>query len=119
MTNIKLNTKNQTGIASESYQPIKDFVENIEVHFGKKKRDDLLSVAREIMMSDDHNTVQVTNSTERGLVLGISFFQEEKTLSMNPSSQQEGLIYRAKKLTLGRRTSKQRWEKRTRKQKKD
>ncbi|TPX36719.1 hypothetical protein SmJEL517_g01267 [Synchytrium microbalum] len=39
---------------------------NLHSHYTRKRRNELLRVARDILSSDDTNTVQVTDATERG-----------------------------------------------------
>ena len=60
---------------SSGTRELKRFVDEVDVHFASKKRRDLLLIAREVLMKDDHNTVQVTNATERG---GLNIQTEDK-----------------------------------------
>ena len=45
---------------------ISRFVNDIENEYSKKKRTDLLTIVREIILSEDQNTAEVTHATERG-----------------------------------------------------
>lgn len=57
------------------------WTKHIHVHFWAKRRATALIMARELLGSADHNSVQVTDATERG---GLTVTSEEK---VKPSSQ--------------------------------
>ena len=54
-----------TGLVSGASSELRDYVVNIDVHFAANKRRDLLGMARQILLANDQNTVQVTLESER------------------------------------------------------
>lgn len=75
------------GLVPSGERDLKKFVENVDIHYSEKKRRDLLVMAREVLMRDDHNTVEVTDTTERG---GFNLGTEDKA-ALAPKKDKEGL----------------------------
>jgi len=82
---------------SSGTRELKKFVDEVDVHFAIKKRQDLAEIARQVLLKDDHNTVQVTNGTERG---GLNLQSEDKSALKGPGkagkegmeAEEEGLV---------------------------
>ena len=55
-----------TGLIPENREDISDFVSSVHLHFAEKKRAGLLMTVRDILQSEDQNTAEVTDATERG-----------------------------------------------------
>jgi len=55
-----------SGMFPQDSHGLSSYVNSIFFHYAQKRRIDLLSKAREILQSDDRNTTQVDDSTERG-----------------------------------------------------
>ncbi|KAK9764478.1 ribosome biogenesis protein ytm1 [Basidiobolus ranarum] len=83
----------ELGLIPEEKHLISKFVKNIYVHYAKKKRSELLATAREIILNEDYNTVEVTQGTERGGIAALGG-GKGKVQSGNPSKpgvEQNGL----------------------------
>jgi len=64
---VELNTQLQSlGVIPRHATELSDFVMNVEKTFVKKQRNELLFAARDVLVADDPNTVEVTHATERG-----------------------------------------------------
>ncbi|CAG8542839.1 2478_t:CDS:10 [Paraglomus brasilianum] len=63
-------------IPSDCYA-ISQFAQNFQFEFVKKRHADILAIAREILVSQDMNTAEVTNATERG---GLGIASETKNI---------------------------------------
>ncbi|ORX81531.1 Centromerekinetochore Zw10 [Basidiobolus meristosporus CBS 931.73] len=74
----------ELGLIPEDSCFISSFVKNIYVHYAKKKRSELLATAREILLNEDYNTVEVTQGTERGGIAALGG-GKGKQQSANPS----------------------------------
>ena len=53
-------------LAAATDRRLSDWSAQANVHFWEKRRTAALVVARELLAGSDHNTVQVTDATERG-----------------------------------------------------
>jgi len=53
------------GYIQEDARPLSAYAKNVDEHFAHKKRKSLLSRARELMLNEDHNTVEIVEYTER------------------------------------------------------
>ncbi|KAL1919413.1 uncharacterized protein VTP21DRAFT_2106 [Calcarisporiella thermophila] len=80
------------GFLPEDREDITNFFRNIEQEFARKKRTNILSTARDILMNMDQNTTEVTHATERGC-LSILGETKEQPDSVGKQSKQgkEGL----------------------------
>lgn len=65
----------EKNILHEAYTDLSDYVANIYSHYAKKKRSQLLSMVRDVLVNDDKNTSEVEDATERG---GIKFGSQGK-----------------------------------------
>ncbi|KAJ3040929.1 Centromere/kinetochore protein zw10 [Rhizophlyctis rosea] len=56
----------EIGLIPPNREDISDFVSSVHLHFAEKKRAELLITVRDILQSEDQNTAEVTDATERG-----------------------------------------------------
>ncbi|KAJ3047082.1 Centromere/kinetochore protein zw10, partial [Rhizophlyctis rosea] len=56
----------EMGLIPKHRTDISDFVSNFQLHYMRKKRAEMLSAVRDIIQSEDMNTVEVSDGTERG-----------------------------------------------------
>jgi centromere/kinetochore protein ZW10 len=76
---IDLNSKLQTlGLIPQHPAELSDFVMGIEKIFVKKQRNELLLAARDVLVTDDPNTVEVTHATERSGLANVGKDKGEK-----------------------------------------
>lgn len=54
------------GFLTEADRELRDFVENIDIHYTNNKRDTLLKQGRAIIMSEDFKTIQVKDLDKDG-----------------------------------------------------
>ncbi|TPX43680.1 hypothetical protein SeMB42_g04632 [Synchytrium endobioticum] len=65
------------------------FISNLHHHYTLKRRNELLRVARDILLSDDTNTYLVTEGTERGGVAFLTKGTKEGKSAEGPSDKRE------------------------------
>ncbi|XP_015772141.1 PREDICTED: centromere/kinetochore protein zw10 homolog [Acropora digitifera] len=66
------------GFIPEGTSDLTSYVKDVGIHFGNKKCQDLLVVARDLMKDDIHNTVQVDSNTDKAVLVNLG--EVEKTL---------------------------------------
>ncbi|KAI9141856.1 Centromere/kinetochore Zw10-domain-containing protein [Paraphysoderma sedebokerense] len=60
------------GLISDNQQGLSNFIVNIRTFYAKKRRTNMLTIARDLLISDDMNTVEVTEQ------VGVRMSSEEK-----------------------------------------
>eukprot|EP01135_Chromosphaera_perkinsii_P010997 Nk52_evm31s2309 gene=Nk52_evmTU31s2309 len=53
----------ESGFVPGDSNELSEYVKNVNVHYAKKKRNDMLATARELMANEDHNMVEVRHDT--------------------------------------------------------
>ena len=71
------------GFLSSGQTMISDFVQDVPLTFTKRKRAETLMTIRDIMMSNDTNTVEVEDATERGKLERVYFAQQHIQVGSN------------------------------------
>ncbi|KAK2561588.1 Centromere/kinetochore protein zw10-like protein [Acropora cervicornis] len=59
------------GFIPEGTTDLTSYVKDVGIHFGNKKCQDLLVVARDLMKDDIHNTVQVDSNTDKAVLANL------------------------------------------------
>ena len=57
-----------SGMSSSEDRPLSAFVDRIEFHFANKRRCGIVSMARDIMLNEDHNTFEITEEGQSMLL---------------------------------------------------
>ncbi|XP_074628136.1 centromere/kinetochore protein zw10 homolog [Acropora palmata] len=82
------------GFIPEGTTDLTSYVKDVGIHFGNKKCQDLLVVARDLMKDDIHNTVQVDSNTDKAVLANLGdvekALQGKKGTKFVPLQRDEG-----------------------------